>query len=341
MSDPFDFSQVGGIRMFQASDDPNDPDSGVWNFGLVSCEPIPEELMPPITNNLPLCAGPDLPDFHAAAPALAGRWDGKTSFSLWLATQKVDKGKLGGIGEFLPAQNQPRGTCVGRGASGAGNVLQCVQTVAGLTQSEFRSLSHAWLYAGSRKKGGMLGSWSDGAPGAYAALWAQEKGLITQAEGKDENYYGQGSDDVAVKWGYYGPPVELEPEASDNPFQEVAYCKSFQQFADTIASGGVVTVASNQGFTMERNADGICRPQGSWAHQMYGAGVVVIRGRAYGLIGQSWGKNIPTGPLVNGAPDYVFAVDFEILDRMLRQGDSCSIGALKGWGAVNPDPFVF
>lgn len=348
MSDPFDFSQVGGVRLFRATDDVHDPDAGVWNFGLVPSDEAsmsqadPDgDTSPPIMDCMSGMPAPDLQEFHNAAPALAGRWDGKTSISLWQATLKVDKGKLGGVGTFLPAQNQPRGTCVGRGASGAGNVLQCVQVVAGTKQSEFRPLSHAWLYAGARKRANMLRSWSDGAVGAYAALWAQEKGLLTQPEAKDENYYGPGSDDLAVKWGYYGPPAELEPEASDNPFQEVAYCKSFQQFADTIASGGVVTVASDQGFTMTRDANGACRPSGTWMHQMFGAGVLVIGGRKYGLIGQSWGNNVPSGPPPAGCPDYVFAVDESTLDSMLRQGDSCSVGAIKGWGMPNIDPFVF
>jgi hypothetical protein len=35
-----------------------------------------------------------------------------------------------------------------------------------------------------------------------------------------------------------------------------------------LANGYVAIVCSNQGFTMERDQDGFCRPSGSWAHCM-------------------------------------------------------------------------
>jgi hypothetical protein len=263
----------------------------------------------------------------------AKAWDGVTNVSAWEVFRQV-------TGADLPAQNQPRGTCVGRGCSGAGNLLQTTLIARG-SAFEYKPLSHAWLYGGARARGGMLNSWEDGAIGRYAALWGKEKGVLFQSEavdpksGKaDVNYYGKGSDDIAVQWGYYGPPSEHLDLAKDNPFKEVASCQSADDAASVISNFGVVTIASDQGFTMTRDADGFCAPKGTWFHQMYLAAVGNWNGRRGFGCGQSWGVNTPNGPKLVGCPDYVFGIDWNVADKMLKQRDSEAISAFAGWPSV-------
>ena len=298
------FRSVGGTPLVPHNT--ADPNLVSWNFGLFPSD-LPEHI----------------PTFYVAAPHLEGSWDGKTSVSNWEATRKV-------LGAFLPAQKQTRGTCVGRGCSGALNVLQCIQIAEGKRADEFRPVSHAWCYGGARTRGGMLGS-GDGAMGPDAALWCKEKGSVFQRESGDADYY---SDQRAVEWGGSGIPSALLPLAADNPAQEVAVCLSAREAADTIFNGGVVTVASDQGFTMTRDSHGVCQPQGSWAHQMYLAAIVVLPdGRKVFGCGQSWGENTPDGPQLSGCPNYVFGIQWEVADGMLRQKQSMSVGAFVGWSS--------
>jgi hypothetical protein len=304
VSDEFDFTTVGGMLHVMGDE------TEVWNFGL-----LPGECR--------------LPAVETVAPQVAGNWDGKTSISHWIVTEQV-------LGKVLPAQKQPRGTCVARGFTGACNVLQCIQIATGKRKDKFQPLSHAWIYGGARTLSGMLGG-GDGAMGPDAAEWAKRYGCLTQKEAGDEDYY---SDTLAIKWGGRGGvDNSLKPTAADNIVIEMATCTTFSQAADVIASGGVVTVASNQGFSMTRDSEGVCRAQGSWAHQMFfGAVMVTPSGKRVLGCAQSWGENVPSGPQLPGCPSYVFGVEESVANRMLGQRSSVAISGFVGWVDPNPKP---
>lgn len=309
-----------------------------WDFGRI--EPEPAQVAQAEDRAAP------------ARSALWGAWDRKTNISHFDATKLV-RG-FWPFGEFLPAQRQPRGTCVARGGSGALNVLQCIQIVMG-ARLEFKPVSHSAAYGDVREMGGIRGN-SDGAVGSHMAMCFKKWGAVTQQEAGEpigrDGYY---SDDLAVKWGAGSggkwTPSQIRELGRDNIVKEASPVTSLDTYFDAIASGSVCTVASNQGFTMTRGSEGVCRASGSWAHQMWGCGVVVLPTaadipftgtRIVIPIAQSWGQNVPDGPLLwpGHFPDYVFGAEAETFARMLSAGDSMIISGFDGWLAPGPLPWA-
>lgn len=317
MSDEIDLRQFGGVRGVQAGGDPRDPAAAVWNFGIMG--------MPGIDG--PSVAGA-APDLYDVAPNVRGRWDGKTTICAHDAARKV-------LGKTLPAQMQPRGTCGGRTAKRALDHLQTVLIGAG-RRAKFRASSHAWPYFLARREGGMLGS-GDGVPGGYIPPVMAKYGNLFAEEAGDTGDYGPGSDDLAVRWGgRSGAPAEMFAKAEDNKVgADLVRVRTFQEMADGFAAGGVGLVSSLRGFTMQRDANGMCRPQGQWAHYMAVSGVGVLKsGQAFAAIDQSWGSNTPSGPLLEDGrfPDYTFGADRDTVERdMIRGGELHMIFGFQLW----------
>lgn len=287
-----------------------------YNFGLCHSGGFAKSI-----NDLQKFTGPGV---HEVAPSVGGKWDRKTSISGWGATHKV-------LGKFLPAQHQKIGSCGGAATSGGLNVLQCLQICAG-KDMEFKPISRAYVYVGARILTGMRGR-SEGVIPPSPLEWCQQKGAVNLEE-TGEAY---DSDHLASEWDRRGIPDAMIREGADNLIQEMAPCYSFDEAADVIASGGVVMVASDMGFSMRRDRYGVCRPEGKWMHYMYFASVHKIPdGREVLGCGQSWGQNVPDGPLLEGCPDYVFGVEKSVADDMLGQRTSTAVHAFAGWSM----PFV-
>ena len=137
-----------------------------------------------------------------------------------------------------------------------------------------------------------------------------------------------------------------------HPVKGSALVKSWADVKRAIQQGYPVSVCSNQGFRMERDDTGRCRPQGTWAHCM--AIIGVRSGPNEGaFILNSWGDRAHTGPVWPAdAPVAGFWADAAVVDRMARQGDSFALSDLVGfpsrkvplnWFIVRPtiaDPFA-
>lgn len=261
-------------------------------------------------------------EFATAAKPIHGSWDRKTPRSLWKVYRDYFK-------KELPAQRQTRGTCVSRGYSGSANVVQVVQIAVQGKLEEFKPVSHAPIYGGSRQLAGIRSG--DGAIGATAAKWVNTKGLSHQGETPCNDYY---SDTVAVQYGSRGVPAEIAALGADNLIKEVTRVTSFDQCCDIIWNGGAVAVCSSRGFTMTRDSQGFCSPSGTWMHCMYFAAIIVAGSRLGLGCGQSWGQNTPKGPLLPDCPDYVFGVDAKVVDGMCNPrsgGDTWGLYAIEGW----------
>lgn len=271
------------------------------------------------------------------APDLRGSWDGKTSFSLWEVGKKLfEMGRVKYADEngYLSAQRQTLGTCVSRGYSLAGNVLQFAQIANG-ENLEFKRVAHAVIYGGSREEGNMLAPpGNDGSYGEAAAKWVSGKGKkgggLAYLEEIGDEY---DSDKIAGQMGWKGVPKEIKELAKDNLISDYALVTSFEEAADAIFNGKPVPVCSGQGFTMERDKDGFCSPRGSWAHCMLFGSIFAQNGRRGLGCGQSWGYMTPKGPLLLGCPSYVFGVDEATVNKMLRGKDSFALAGLQGWAA--------
>ena len=153
--------------------------------------------------------------------------------------------------------------CVSRGWSRAIDYLECVQIVNSAPE-KFNLVSHAFVYGTCREIGNDL-SRQDGAVGAWAAKAVSTIGVITNEDCGDRD---AGYDDLAVEWGWKGVPAKYKDMARErkNIVKTVTLVTSAEQARDMICNGYPISVCSGQGFSMTRNSEGFCRPQGSWAH---------------------------------------------------------------------------
>src|SRR5581483_7268785 len=158
-----------------------------------------------------------MPRYADAAPHLTGSGEGKTVL-LSDAVKMV-------LGKHMPAQQQPRGTCVSRGWSRAVDYLQCVQIALGHLPQEYQYISHAAVYGMAKEIGGDL-STQDGAVGAWAAKAVSEWGCVTNEEAGDVD---AGNDDLAVQWGARGVPQKIKDLAKDNLVKTVTLVTTPEQ----------------------------------------------------------------------------------------------------------------
>lgn len=285
--------------------------SPIYNFGIKQVQDVKDQRMRAT------------PTLYGRFPNLQGKWDGTTTINHHDAVKKV-------FGKFLPAHNQPRGTCGGRAGSRGLEILQCVLIASG-NRAKFHYVSHALVYWLARKKYGMdsgspTDENNDGVAGGSVPEVLAEFGCITREEGGDLAFAGQGSDDIACKWG----AGKIDPAfaqqmlklAEDNIVTAKVRAQSAQECADGLAAGGVIIQSDMQGYSMTRDKYGVCKAQGTWAHYQVRSGVrLTPDGRKVFQYDQSWGDDTPQGPLLDGCPGNVFGVEWEVQDRLCKNGE--------------------
>lgn len=268
------------------------------------------------------------PEFRATE-AFRADYAGPDDVFLWDACRKVR-------GDLLPPRDQGNiGSCVAFATSSAVEHLICVQ-IAGGAREEYCDLAQEVIYGGSRVEIGGGRVRGDGSTGAWAAKFVQDYGVLARG------VYGRFDltrYDVSRcrEFGRAGVPDELEPLAKQHPVRAVASVGGWDECRAAIRNGYPVVVCSSQGFSMTRDADGFCRPQGTWMHAM--AVVGVCGGRRPGaFLLNSWGGDAHSGPRGAGDPSPAgFWADASVLDRMLRQGDSWAFSGFTGFPARRLD----
>jgi hypothetical protein len=204
------------------------------------------------------------------------------------------------------------------------NANSTLQDMKNSKAFQYEELCSEAMYGYSRVEiGQQHGSYQDGSVGAWAAKAATIYGYLTRT------ISGPYDPQRAKKWGAQGVPDEYEPETKKHLCKVVSKVTSFTQAAAAIQALQGVPVCSNRGFTMSRDAQGFCSPQGTWNHCMCFIGV---RWDRPGLLcAQSWGPNTPSGTTYKDQPDNTFWVDAEVADRMLSQDDSFTGNTLEGY----------
>jgi hypothetical protein len=260
---------------------------------------------------------------------------------LWRAVRKAAK---------LPDTQYPNvnqqnvGCCVGCGWKHSSDIVQATAIASGKA-FEWKPISVEVIYAGSRVDVGNGRISGDGSVGAWAKDYVQNKGGIAAMQKYDSVDLSTFSPSRARAWGRSGAPSDVKAAAKEHPVKGCALVKSWDDVKKAIQQGYPVAVCSNQGFTMERDATGKARPQGSWGHCMCVCGVrSTAEGRAEGaFILNSWGDNAHTGPVwPSDMPVAGFWADASVIDRMVKQGDSFALSDVQGFPArkVLPDWFV-
>lgn len=272
---------------------------------------------------------PSFGDTPAGRAALLA--DGDTL--LWEAPRKV-------TGDVLPARDQGGvGSCVSFAQASVVEHLICVQIASG-QRAEYKDLAQEVIYGGSRVEIGGGRIRGDGSIGAWAAKWVKDYGVVPRGV-HGQHDLTKYSESRCRDYGRRGVPDELEAVARESPVKEYAQVRSWQDIERAVSQGYPVNVCSDQGFTMQRDADGFCKPRGTWYHSM---AVIGVRGgkRPGGFILNSWGPNAHTGPRYPAdAPTAGFWADADVLDRMAQQGDSFAFSDAVGFPSRKlPDWFV-
>lgn len=209
--------------------------------------------------------------------------------------------------------------CTSFGAGHALDLLQCIEIATGEPE-EFKEISTEAIYGIGREIAGMLRG-GDGCYGSAVARALAEFGAVPREE------VGSYAGSRAKEWGRKGVPAAIKEKCKAHMLGSATLVTTLAELDAALNNGKPVTVASNQGFSMTRDSEGVCDPQGSWAHQMF----ICARRRKgqHYLLGQSWGDNAPQGPLSDDQPKFSFWAPGKTVARMLAVKDSW---AFSLWG---------
>jgi hypothetical protein len=228
------------------------------------------------------------------------------------------------------------GSCVGWGWALGVDILASVEIVLKREPETFggRTLE-ASVYALSRveARGRTRAGLSDGSYGAAAAKAVRDWGTLHYGVRYGQTTFTSYSAQREKSWGDTGVPDELEPFAKERTVAEVTLVDSFEAAATAIQNGYPVPVCSMQGFTMNRDPQGFCKPMGRWAHCMLLAGV---RWDRPGLLCiNSWGAS-NSGPhypssMPKAVQECSFWIDAKVVDSMLAGRDSFTMSGFDGF----------
>lgn len=225
---------------------------------------------------------------------------------------------------------QQIGDCTSFATGHATDLLQCVQITLG-NPAKYKEICTEAVYGIGREIAGMTGRRFAG-DGCYGGAVAK---AVTQYGAVPREAVGAYSGDRAKQWGYSGAPDEVKKLCADHKVGAAALVTTADELAKALSNGYPGIVCSNQGFTMTRDANGMCRASGSWSHAMAIIGFRTRSGNREYLIGQSWGDNTPDGPTVDDQPNWSFWIAESTMASMLRAQDSYVFSSFQ---AFDPQP---
>jgi hypothetical protein len=272
--------------------------------------------------------------FDATPAGRAALGDGDAF--LWRHVRKA----AGREAPWYPNVNQQNvGCCVGCGWKHCADVCQATAIVAGQS-FDFRPVSAEVIYGGSRVEVGNGRLSGDGSVGAWAKEYVSARGGVAAMQRYASADLSTFSPARARDFGRRGVPPDIAASAREHPVKSCALVKGWADAKRAVLQGYPVAVCSDQGFRMERDSAGRCRPQGRWNHCM---ALIGARGAPDegGFLLNSWGDAAHTGPVwPPDMPAAGFWADAAVLDRMLRQGDSFALADVAGFPPRKLDWFV-
>lgn len=267
-----------------------------------------------------------LPESDASLTPIGETKDFPAECYLWDMARKV-------LGHLLPPRNQGRiGSCVAFAAARAIEYTMLAEIASGEPEL-FTSLAPEPIYGGSRVEvgKGKLGR-HDGSIGAWAATFVRDWGILPQQK-LGEHDLSNYSESRCRQWGQSGCPDDLEALSRSHPVRAVTRVQSWKAAKQALVNGYGISICSNQGFSMGRNADGECQASGSWAHAMCLSGYTrLATGREVGRLDNSWGPDAHTGPVGPGEPGPEgFYADSDVIHSMLAKGDAWIFATVQGF----------
>jgi hypothetical protein len=206
-----------------------------------------------------------------------------------------------------------------------------IAEIAAGQPEQFLELATEVVYGGSRVEVGKGVLRGDGSIGAWAATFVRDWGVLNRGVfgSIDLRQY---SANRCREWGKSGVPDELEPIAKVHPVKQITRVRTWLEAKKALAAGYGIALCSDQGFSMERNANGVAGPKGTWQHCMCLCGYGVIGGKEHGRIDNSWGPTAHTGPTGLGNPGTEgFWAEAKVVDYMLGKGDCWIFSNVDGF----------
>lgn len=232
----------------------------------------------------------------------------------------------------------PRGFCVGFGNAKMATLSIAMMAHAREIEWPGADVAVEPIYGGSRFEIGKLKHRSslhrgdDGSVGSWAAEWLLEYGVLLKKPYGNVDLSRYSLERCAL-YGQAGVDDSIEDDAQLHPIQQMALCETGEEAWRLIGQLHPLVHCSNQGFSMQRQRDGLCSAVGSWAHCAGWSGRFTLNSGTRVLrYDNSWeGQADGTGYLgfaitllgrfgpipLNGNQ---FLVPLEVVDRMCRAG---------------------
>ena len=316
MADFFDFKTVGGVLAMKAS--PTGLNVTVWDFGWVD-DPVAVAAV---------AAAQTFADAGRTPVGATAEADLPPFVYLWKAFFKL-------FGKNPPPRNQKQvGSCVSFGTNKAVESTMAVEIALKGEAEEWKDIAQEVTYGGSRVEVGNGRIRGDGSVGAWAAEFVRRWGVVARGVygSVDLSAY---SEQRCREYGDKGVPAELETLAREHPVKDTTLVTTRADAKKMLAAGYGLAVCSNQGFSMTRDANGVCRPSGNWGHCMAIDGYHTdAAGDLWFHVVNSWGPDAHTGPTGWGDPGTDgFWASADVVDGMIAAGDTWAFAAVQGFPA--------
>lgn len=224
--------------------------------------------------------------------------------------------------------------CVSFGTNKAVESTMAVEIALKGEAEEWKDIAQEVTYGGSRVEVGNGRIRGDGSVGAWAAEFVRRWGVVARGVygSVDLSAY---SEQRCREYGDKGVPAELETLAREHPVKDTTLVTTRADAKKMLAAGYGLAVCSNQGFSMTRDANGVCRPSGNWGHCMAIDGYHTdAAGDLWFHVVNSWGPDAHTGPTGWGDPGTDgFWASADVVDGMIAAGDTWAFAAVQGFPA--------
>jgi hypothetical protein len=216
------------------------------------------------------------------------------------------------------------GSCVSASGSCCINTLEAINHVDNGADLPPVTCIEA-MYSLSRVEVGKNRLWTAGSVAAWLVEAAKSYGVVPVGKYASGDFSHYDASRCCGQMSRTALPQDMRAIAAKTTVKKYAAVRNFDEAATAISNGYSVIVASNQGFSKQRDDQGFARPQGSWSHSMAALGV--RHDRPGILIANSWMEFFVGSDVCPAC----FWCDAKVFDRMAAQNDTFAISDLSGW----------
>ncbi len=265
-------------------------------------------------NRHALAATPPNPTFAQAAPDLLGAAQDVFLYKAWKQV----------LGQYPDYPAQQIGDCTSFGSGHAVDLLQCVEIALGNQPLAYKETCTEAIYGMGREISGTLGIF-DGCYGVAVAKALTDWGAVPR------DLVGAYSGRRAKEWGRTGVPANIKTAAASFKLGAATLVTTLDEIDAALANLYPCAGGFSQGFTMHRDADGVCRQSGRWGHEQACTARRTKNGRRQYLLVQSWGDGVPDGPQTDDQPSWSFWIDEDSMASILAQKDFLAFSKFPGF----------